>query len=165
MKISKSHRFEYPIEKVWDMFHDPKSHVEKFASMGHSEIKILDEKSDETSLTLKLQRKVEMEIPSVAAKFISPTNTVTSTDYWESRGETYGGHFSVDIAGVPAETKGLTELKPAGAKACDYTVTLDLKIKIPLLGDKIAKAISPQLEAQIEQEFVAAESWLKKKKK
>jgi hypothetical protein len=48
----------------------------------------------------------------------------------------------------------------ADGTGCTYTVRLDVKVKVPLVGDRIAKALRPQLEAQLAQEFEAAEAWL-----
>ena len=50
-------------------------------------------------------------------------------------------------------------MEPDG-DACTYTVVLDVKVKVPLVGDKVAKALRPQLEQQMQQEFEAAEAWL-----
>lgn len=171
MKFSLTHSFAHPIDVVWAMFHNPDSHVAKFARMGHTDIEVVESKVTATSLDLTLQRKVEMDVPSIAKKFLSPVNTVTSTDHWADRGDgTYGGRFTVDIKGVPAESAGTTDLRPTGDQCCDYTVSLELKVKVPLVGEKIAGALKGQLQAQVEQEFDATEAWLtetagKKRKK
>ena len=49
---------------------------------------------------------------------------------------------------------------PIDEDSCRYTVQLEVKVKVPLVGDKIAGALKPQLEAQMNQEFEAAEHWL-----
>ena len=81
--------------------------------MGHIDMEVLSSEVTDTSLDLVLRRQVEMEIPSVAKKFLSPSNTVTSNDHWEDRGDgTYGGQFTVEIKGAPAESRGKTSLVP-----------------------------------------------------
>jgi carbon monoxide dehydrogenase subunit G len=161
MKISAIHQFDYPASTVWEMLHDPDSHVAKFTRMGHRNIEVESSELTDTTLDIVLVRQVEMDIPSVAKKFIQPTNTVTSIDHWEDRGDgTYGGNFSVDIKGAPAESKGTTKLVPINGEACEYTVEVDVKVKVPLVGEKIAGALRPQLEEQLQGEFEAAEAWL-----
>ena len=161
MKFEMTHEFAYPAETVWEMMHDPDSHVAKFERMGHTDMEVLSSEVTDTSLDLVLRRQVKMEIPSVAKKFLSPSNTVTSNDHWEDRGDgTYGGQFTVEIKGAPAESRGKTSLVPIDEDSCRYTVQLEVKVKVPLVGDKIAGALKPQLEAQMNQEFEAAEHWL-----
>ena len=160
MEITFTHRFSVPVDDVWAMVHDPESHVAKFTRMGHTDIEVLAQEVTDSSLDLTIRRQVEMEIPSIAAKFLSPKNTVTSTDHWERAGDgSCSGHFSVDIKGAPAESKGTTKLVADGDGTA-YTVTLDVKVKVPLVGDKVAKALKPQLERQMHEEFEAAEAWL-----
>ncbi len=166
MKFSLTHSFAHPVDVVWAMFHDPSSHVSKFEKMGHTEIEVVEEKVTAKTLDLTLRRKVEMDVPAVAKKFVSPVNTVTSSDHWEARDDgTYGGGFTVDIKGVPADSHGTTDLRATGDASCDYTITLELKVKVPLVGEKIANALKGQLENQVREEFVAAEGWLASAKK
>jgi carbon monoxide dehydrogenase subunit G len=160
MEITATHRFDASIDEVWSMFADPAAHVAKFERMGHQDLEVLAEEAGDASLDLTIRRKVEIEVPSVAAKFISPSNTVTSHDHWQRDGDDQlSGRYTVDIKGVPAETTGTTSVVADGT-GCTYTVRLDVKVKVPLVGDRIAKALRPQLEAQLAQEFEAAEAWL-----
>ena len=160
VQIRFTHRFDRPIDDVWAMFADPASHVAKFTRMGHRDLEVLSEEVAEDALDLTVRRQVDLDVPAVAAKFISPSNTVTSTDHWERSADgSCSGHFTVDIKGAPAESRGSTRLEADG-DATAYTVELDVKVKVPLVGDKVAKALRPQLEAQMAEEFEAAEAWL-----
>lgn len=160
MELTLTHRFDRPIDDVWAMVHDPASHVAKFTRMGHRDLEVVSEEVTDDALDLVIRRQVDIDVPSVAAKFISPSNTVTSTDHWQRNDDgTLSGHYAVDIKGAPAETRGTTEVRPDGTGAT-YTVRLDVKVKVPLVGDRVAKALRPQLEAQLRQEFEAADAWL-----
>lgn len=161
MELTFTHRFDRSIDEVWAMMHDPESHIAKFTRMGHKDLEVVSQDVTDDALDLTLRRQVEMEIPSIAAKFISPTNTVTSTDHWERRADgTCGGHYAVDIKGVPAKTAGKTKLVAAADGGADYTVELEVKVSVPLIGEKVAGALRPQLEAQLHAEFAACETWL-----
>ena len=160
MELSFTHRFERPIDDVWAMVHDPESHVAKFTRMGHRDLEVVSQEHTDSSLDLTIRRIVSVEVPSIAAKSIKPNNTVTSTDHWERAADgSCSGHYEVDIKGTPAETKGTTKLVAVG-DATDYTVKLDVRVKVPMVGDRIAKALKPQLEKQMHEEFAASEAWL-----
>lgn len=160
MELSFTHRFDAPIDEVWAMLHDPASHVAKFTRMGHRELEVVSEEVTDDALDLTIRRQVDIDVPSIASKFISPSNTVTSIDHWERAADgSCSGRYSVDIKGAPAETRGTTKVVADG-DGCNYTVVLDVKVKVPLVGDRVAKALRPQLEAQMQQEFEASEAWL-----
>lgn len=160
MELRFTHRFDRPVDDVWAMVHDPQSHIAKFTRMGHQDLEVLAQDQTDSSLDLTIRRRVEMEVPAVAAKFVSPSNTVTSVDHWERADDgSCSGHYTVDIKGVPADTRGSTALAADGDGTA-YTVRLEVKVKVPLVGEKVAKALRPQLEAQMQEEFDAAEAWL-----
>lgn len=161
MKLTLEHRIEHPVAEVWAMLRDPDSHVAKFAGMGHRDIEVVSSAVTDTSLDLTLRRQVDMDVPAIAARFLQPTNTVTSVDHWTRvDGGTLAGSYEVDITGVPAETRGTTSVVPEGADACTYVIELDVRVKVPLVGDRVAKALRPQIEAQVREEFAAADAWL-----
>ena len=41
-----------------------------------------------------------------------------------------------------------------------YEIEMDVSIKVPLIGDRIAKASKGELEKQINAEFAAGDAWL-----
>lgn len=41
-----------------------------------------------------------------------------------------------------------------------YTVDLKVKVKVPLIGEKVAGALKGQLSEQMDQEFAAGDAWL-----
>src|SRR6478736_5497843 len=160
MELTFTHRFDASIDELWAMVHDPASHVAKFTRMGHRDLEVLAEEVGDDALDITIRRQVDIDVPSVASKFISPSNTVTSVDHWERAADgSCAGHYEVDIKGVPAETRGTTRIEADGDGA-SYTVRLDVKVKVPMIGDRIAKALRPQLEAQMREEFAASEAWL-----
>jgi carbon monoxide dehydrogenase subunit G len=159
--MTLTHRFDHPLDAVWEMLHDPDSHVAKFTGMGHRDLEVLSSSATDTAFDITIRRVVELEVPSVAKKLITPTNTVTSVDHWERESDQrLAGRYEVDIKGVPAETRGTTSVVADGAGACTYTIDLEVKVKVPLIGEKVAGALKPQLTEQIEAEFAACDTWL-----
>ncbi|WP_426574401.1 DUF2505 domain-containing protein [Aquihabitans sp. McL0605] len=160
MELTFTHRFDASIDELWAMVHDPASHVAKFTRMGHRDLEVLAEEVGDDALDITIRRQVDIDVPSIASKFISPANTVTSVDHWKRAADgSCAGHYEVDIKGAPAQTRGTTRIVADGDGA-SYTVVLDVKVKVPMVGDRIAKALRPQLEAQMLQEFEASEAWL-----
>lgn len=161
VEVSREHTFDAPIEKVWAMFCDPDSHVAKFAAMGHREIEVVDQSSSATQFRIELKRLVDLELPGFAKKVLKPTNTVTTIDTWNDNGDgTYGGTFELHAAGTPMESKGTTLIEPDGDKT-RYTVSIAVKVKVPLVGGKIESyAKGAVIEPQLETEFRLGDEWL-----
>jgi hypothetical protein len=161
MDLTSAHHFDRPFADVWAMYLDPHAHVAKYEHMGHREVSISSVAQVPDSLAITIVRQVDIDVPGIAKKVISPSNTVTSADRWElvapgsARGTT-----EVDIRGVPIQSSGSTSLVDDGAGGCDAMVTLSVKVKVPLIGEKVAGALRPQLEQQLEAELAASEAWL-----
>jgi hypothetical protein len=162
MDLTRSHHFAHPIDEVWAMLHHVDAHVAKFDHMGHREIVVVSSDVTDDTLDVTIRRVLDIEVPSVARKILKPTNTVTSTDHWQRNEDgNCEGHYEVDIKGVPVESHGTTEVvADDDGEGCTYTVALVVKVKVPIVGDKIAGALRGQLEKQIDTEFEACEAWL-----
>ena len=161
MKMTMIHDFDHPIEDVWAMFSDPAAHIAKFEAMGHRDIEVIEEESTEDSLRMVIKRVTDLDVPSIAKKVLPSSPTVTTDDTWEDKGDgTYGGHFDVTMDGVPQKTKGITSLTPNEDGTTHYEVEIDVSIKVPLIGDRIAKASKGELEKQLNAEFAAGDAWL-----
>jgi len=140
-----THDFDHPIDEVWAMFSDPAAHVAKFEAMGHRDLEVIEEESSDDGLRMVIKRVTDLDVPSIAKKVLPSSPTVTTDDVWKDHGDgTYGGHFAVQMDGVPQRTKGTTSVS----------------VKVPLIGDKIAKASKGELEKQLNAEFAAGDAWL-----
>src|SRR4051812_9083598 len=113
MEIRAAHHFDQDIEAVWAMFLDPAAHVAKYEHMGHRNVEVLSSEGDDHGLSIEIVRQVDIEVPSLAKKFINPSNTVTSTDRWEqAKGGSRTGRSTVDIKGVPVHSTAIATLEP-----------------------------------------------------
>lgn len=161
MDYTGTHVFDAPIERVWEMFRDKASHLAKFEAMGHTDIDVRSYEVDDERMTLVVARSVTVELPGFAKKVLQPTNTVVSTDVWEDRGDgTYGGHFEVSSPGTPISSTGTTLLRPEGDDRTYYEVQVDLEVKVPIIGRKIADWAKGDVAKQMDQEFAAGDTWL-----
>lgn len=161
MEIEAEHRFARPLAEVWAMFLDPQAHVGRYADMGHHDIEIVSQERGDDELGITIVRTVDGEVPAIARKFIKPTNTITTTDRWERDAEGVPtGRTKLEIRHVPISASATARLTPDGDDACVYAIELTVSLNVPLVGDRIAKALRPQLRNQLEEEFTACERWL-----
>ena len=165
MEILCTHTFEAPIEACWKMFHDPASHEAKFIAMGYRDLKVISCEETETSLSIVIDRLVDVEVPGFAKRIIKPTNTLRSTDEWRSNEDgTYSGSFQLETKGVPIQITGSTALTQApGKKAASstmYEVRIELSVNVPLIGGKIANFSKGIVTDQLEMEFKLGDEWL-----
>lgn len=155
------HTFDATPAQCWAMFHDPDSHVAKFEGMGHHDVTVLEQDQTEDELRIVVTREVDVDgIPGFARKFVKPRNTVVSTDLWQDRGDgTYGGEFTLDTKGVPVEIAGTTLLTPEGDRT-HYEVSVEIEVKVPLVGGKLADFSKRIVEKQLAHEFELGDAWL-----
>lgn len=161
MQLVHHHTFDAPIEECWEMFRDPASHVAKFEDMGHHDVEVLDQEATDDHLHIEIVREVDVEgIPGFAKRWIKPRNKVTSIDDWYDHGDgTYGGEFSLDTSGVPVQISGTTLLEADGEQT-RYTITIEIEVKVPLVGGKLASFSKSLVDRQLTQEFALGDTWL-----
>ena len=138
MRLSGSHVYAAPVEAVMAMLRDRAATIAKYESMGHRDVEIVDFVSDDTVLRIVSSRVVDVELPGFAKKALKPTNTMVQTDEWRRRDDgSWAGTFDVDVHGSPAHISGSMTLGPDGTGS-RHDVALDVAVKIPLVGGKIA---------------------------
>jgi hypothetical protein len=161
MRHVSEHTFEAPVERAWEMFRDQASHIAKFESMGHRDIEVVEFEADEAHAHLVISRTVDVDLPGFAKKVMQPTNTVITTDDWKATGEgTYDGVFVLETKGAPVQSSGTTFLRADGPDRSFYRITVDVDVKVPIIGGKIANWAKGLVERQLELEFVAGDDWL-----
>jgi hypothetical protein len=163
VKKKKTHTFDAPVERVFEMMTDPASHLAKAKRAGHEDLEIVEEQRDETGLLLKMDRTVHLELPGFAKKVLKPKNRITSSDEWRDNGDgTYGGTFTTDFRGAPIDLQGRTLIKADGADKTHYEVEISVAVKVPMIGKKLENWAEGDVEKQIENEFAAGDEWLAK---
>jgi hypothetical protein len=161
MRHVGEHTFEAPIERVWEMFRDQASHIAKFDSMGHRDIEVLEVDTDEQHAHHVISRTVDVDLPGFAKKVMQPTNTVITTDDWKAQADgSYAGTFVLETKGAPVQSSGTTLLRAEGADRTFYRITVDVDVKVPIIGGKIANWAKGLVARQLELEFVAGDDWL-----
>lgn len=158
--MSRTHDFEATIDRCWAMFHDPLSHVAKFSAMGHRELEVVETEVDDDRLRIVIDRLVDVDVPSFARKVFQPTNRVRSVDEWVRKDErTCAGTFELSTKGVPVQISGTTVLREAGAVS-RYQVDVEVTVKVPVIGRRVAEVARSIVEQQLVDEFRLGDEWL-----
>ncbi len=138
MRITGTHLYPVPIDAVLAMLRDESATVDKYESMGHRDVEIVEFAADDDTIRIVSSRVVDVELPGFAKKALSPTNTMKQSDTWQRQGDgSWSGTFDVEVQGAPVHLNGTMSLTADG-DGTRHDVTLEMQVKIPLIGGKIA---------------------------
>jgi hypothetical protein len=138
MRLNGSHVYPVPVDVVIAMLQEKSATVDKYESMGHREVEILEFAGDDHALRIVSSRVVDVELPGFAKRALRPTNTMIQTDEWRRHDDdAWSGTFDVEVKGSPVHISGTMELVPDG-EGTRHDVALDFQVKIPIVGGKIA---------------------------
>lgn len=161
MQRTGTHVFAAPIGEVWEMVRDVESHLAKARRAGHRDVEVLDHTVTDDHVHVELARTVTIQLPGFAKKVMEPTQRVRTVDDWYDRGDgTFGGDFGTVVRGAPFELRGTTHLAPDGDERTVYTVTIDVSVKVPVVGRKLERWSADDVDEQIANEFAAGDEWL-----
>ena len=161
MDFTGEHEFDAPLDAVWAMFRDPQSHLDKFTSMGHRDIEVLESDAAADRFHIVVRRVVDVDLPGFAKRVLKPTNTVTTTDDWRRLDDgTCTGQQHVSTEGAPVKIDATTKLEDRGTSTA-YSVTVHLEVKVPLIGGRLGDWAKGMVRDQLDQEFSAGDAWLR----
>ena len=153
MEIEGSHVYPVPVDTVIAMLQDKWATVERYESMGHRDVGILEFAADDGMLRIVSSRVVDVELPGFAKKALKPTNTMIQTDEWQRDDGSWSGRFNVDVKGAPVRIRGTMDLVPV-AEGSRHDVVLDLQVKVPIIGGKIAEWVGKKdVQRTLDAEF------------
>jgi hypothetical protein len=158
MKQEIKQRYPAPASVVIKMLTDRKFYTDRLELLGHTKYEVLDHKADGKVFSLKIRRKLPMQVPAAVKKFVSPETTIVHEDRWDVASKT--GRISIDLQGVPIEMSCTTALTDSG-KDCLLTYSFDIKAKVPLIGGVIEKAVAAENEKEIPLQTKAGTELLK----
>ena len=161
MELRDTHTYDAPIERVLAMLGDDDATVAKYEGMGHREVQVLESSADDTHIHVATSRVVDVDLPGFARRVLKPTNTMRQTDDWTRADDgSWTGTFAVEVDGAPIKLSGSMSLA-AGDGTTDHTVTIDMQVKVPLVGGKIADwAGKNDVRQTLDGEFAFGDSWL-----
>lgn len=161
MDVKGSHLYDAPIDAVLGMLSDPAATVAKYESMGHREVEVLECGERDGVLHVRTSRVVDVDLPGFAKKVLKPTNTLRQDDEWRKGADGgWDGTFEVEMHGSPVHLAGTMHLTPA-AGTCTHDVTIDVAVKVPLVGGRIADwAAKNDVRRSLDAEYGFGDRWL-----
>lgn len=159
MEFISSHTYDLPLAEVTAAFLDADVHVARYQVMGDRAIEVLHRRDTADTLELTTVRTVQGEVPKLARKFVSSTNTVTTTDTWTRAADgTATGTSLVAASNVPGTATIEATLRRDG-EGTAYDIVLTLALDVPLLGDRFVTLMRPKVLEIIDAEFAAWERY------
>jgi hypothetical protein len=138
MKHTDAHVYPVPVESVIALLRDQSATVDKYEGMGHQDVQVLELAADDDAIRIVSSRVVTVDLPGFAKKALKPTNTIVQTDEWHREADgSWSGTFTGDVKGSPVNISGTMTLTPV-ANGAEHRVAIDVQVKIPLVGGKIA---------------------------
>lgn len=160
MKFTITLDYAKDTETVFKVLTDTTYLIKKFEYTGAKNISIpvCEEQGGKFVITRKLD--IPTNPPAYAKKFVKAWNTVTATDTWLSYGrEKKIGEFVISIKGMPVEIDGSLILDPT-KHGCRYIIEFDVRVHIPLIGNKIAKLIESDTRANLQMDYEFTKAYL-----
>lgn len=147
---------------VMAMLRDPEYTRTKYESQGHEQIEIVECTTDDTTTRIVTSRVVTVELPGFAKKVLKPTNTMRQTDEWHRADDgSWRGTFTVEVHGAPVKMHGTMQLEPKTGGETLETVVIEVDVKVPLIGGKIADWIaSGEGRSTLDAELDFNERWI-----
>jgi len=161
MTVTGSHTYDAPIASVLAMLRDPDATTAKYESQGHQQIEIVECGDHDGGIRSVSTRVVTVDLPGFAKKVLKPTNAMRQTDEWRPvDGGSWAGSFDVDVSGAPIHLSGTMALRADG-DTTTHEVAIDVQVKVPLIGGKIADwAAKNDVRRTLDAEFDCNERWL-----
>lgn len=160
MELTETHRFTASADAVIDVLATAEAVVARYEGMGHRDVEVQRIDRGDGTLTVVSRRVVDVDLPGFARKVLQPTNTMTQTDAWAQDSDGWTGTFAVEVAGAPVQLSGKMRLVDADSGS-DYTVTMTMNVKVPLIGGKIADWVGKNdARTTLQAEFAATDAWL-----
>ena len=135
------HRFEQDLATVYAAYTDADHMTRRCEAFGQTNIECtVTEKGAVTEVVLA--RDIESDIPSFAKKVVDPVNRVAVTLRWRDQGD--GKHADYDVSvNARISISGTIDLRADG-DGCRHDERFEAKVKIPLVGGKIAKLVDKE---------------------
>jgi hypothetical protein len=162
VKFTVEHTFDHPVDAVFGVLTDFEAVKAKYEAIGQHDIELVQrDQADDGAVTLVTRRVVPLDVPGFAKKVLSPSQTVVQTDSWGAPEADGGrsGTFTAESKGTPAQVSGRLRLSPDGPDACRNLSDIEIEVKVPLIGGKIADFVSKDARRAIDHE----QTWIRER--
>lgn len=156
-KISNTDRYQHTPAQIMAMLQNSDYLTEKYTALGDIQFDVVEQTATDGSYVLRIDREVEANLPDFVKKF-KETNAMSQTESWAADGDSWSATMTIDAS--PAKMTGKQVIKPVGDGECDWTVEMEIKVGVPLVGKKIEKVIAEESMKQFGLEYQFNQQWL-----
>lgn len=155
--ISFEMAYDAPVETVAAMLTDPTFREEVCTFQGGTKVEVTIT-GDINAKTVKVdQMQPTKGVPSFAKKIVGDETNILQEETWTSATH---GDITVTIPGKPGDMSGTAVLVPTDAGGTLETVTLTVKVKIPLIAGKLESLIGDLLLKALKAEYKVGRDYL-----
>lgn len=159
-KFSNVDRYEATPDQMIAMMSDPDYLNAKYEALGDLEYEVVEQEAGDGTLTLKVDRTMAANLPSVAKKVLGDTSRLVQTENWDTSGDVKTATITIEAPGKPVSISGEFKLEPVGDAQCDYTASFEVKASVPLVGGKIEKIVAGETKDSLVKEEAFNSQWL-----
>ena len=138
MTVSVTNRYPHSADKVYSTFTDEQYLREKYTFLGDRNYQFLGKDETGQTISFRQQRDVHADVPSFAKKIMSEWNTLEEKYVWTDNGAEKSLRFDSNLQGQPVTITGTASLREDGDETVE-TISLDVDVKVPLIGGKLRK--------------------------
>ncbi|WP_110239303.1 DUF2505 domain-containing protein [Nocardioides gilvus] len=147
-RLEQELTYDAPLADVAAMLRDP-SFREKVCTRQRVLSHQIDITDDGDAADIRIERLQAVEkIPSFAAKVVGDQITIVQREEWS---DLHQGTYSVGIPDKPGHISGTVTLTERGGR-CVETISLDIKVSIPLVGGKLEGVVHGLLTSALRTE-------------
>jgi len=143
--------FKASADTVFELLTDPDFLVQRCVALGEKNIQC-DVEMEGRKTRVILMRTVKRDLPAVLARLFGSENRMLMTENWEAIGNSWIGHYVVEVEGQPVRLNAKFKLKPT-PEGCEYSIDYRCKANIPLVGGKVEAFILSQTEEGMRREM------------
>ena len=135
-----SHTLAGDVEAVYALVTNQGFLERKFTTGGAKDVSVACDAKPDGGARLVITRKVTVDLPGFAAKFVQPTNTFVQTEDWApaSADGRRVCTYQVDVQGVPSRITGTVTLSPVDGQT-RQDIVAEVQVSIPLVGGRLEK--------------------------
>lgn len=155
--ISFEMAYDAPVETVAAMLADPAFRRQVCEFQGVTKVDVTIDVDGDTKQVKVDQIQPTAGVPSFAKKIVGDETNIVQEESWTSLTH---GDVTVTIPGKPGEMTGTAVLAPTSAGGTLETVTLEVKVKIPLIAGKLEGLIGDLLLKALKAEYKVGRDYL-----
>ena len=148
MKFRHELAYDAPPAAVFEMLADPEFRQAACAAQDVISAEVtLEREGNGFTLSVDQEQRTD-DLPSFARTFAGASTRAIQREQWA---DTTGGTLQIDTPGKPSTLKGTITLRPEGSGTVEI-VELEIKVKVPLIADKLEKLLAEKVAAGMDAE-------------